>query len=98
MPYYTCARSRYAVVLATYERGRNEYAEDSTRSNGGRLDLGRVRNDRSGPADTTTADRDYEGRGHRQRLHLPQRKPSVDVHRDQRWGDRDRSDRVWPTD
>ena len=46
----------------------------------------------------TAADRDQEGRRHRQRLYLPQRQPSGDVHRHQGRRDRHRSGRLRPAD
>ena len=45
-----------------------------------------------------SANRDHEGRRDRQRLHLPQRQSSVDVHRHQGRRDRDRSGRLRPAD
>ena len=52
----------------------------------------------AGAGAATAADRDQEGRRHRQRLHLPQRQPSVDVRRHQGRRDRDRPGRLRPAE
>ena len=98
--HYTPIRNGAAntgVVTETTREAR-EHVTGLSRRTCGRVDHRRGRTGRAGAAADAAADRDQEGRRHRQRLHLPQRQPSVDVRRHQGWRDRHRSDRLRPAD